>query len=190
MRPIASFENGSADDPSIWICSRARNALVPQWSAFDRRRGFTRGKGETMSEAPNSERRPTGPYEGPRPRDYRLLKEYVSTLLDPEFRPLFFLVIVILAVGTTVYSLLEDWSLFDSLYFSVVTLATIGYGDLAPTTKGSKLFTICYIFVGVGTLGVFISAVSRASLRRSLERQQQIRGGKAEPSNTDIESDL
>jgi hypothetical protein len=120
-----------------------------------------------------------------------LLKEYVSTLLDPEFRPLFFLVIGILAVGTTAYSLLEDWSVLDSLYFSVVTLATIGYGDLHPTTDVSKLFTIIYVFVGVGTLGVFISAVSRASLRRSMERQQQARsGGGTRPSNASIDPDL
>jgi voltage-gated potassium channel Kch len=41
-------------------------------------------------------------------------------------------------------------SAVDSLYFSVVTLATVGYGDLAPKTTEGKLFTIVYLLVGIG----------------------------------------
>lgn len=50
-----------------------------------------------------------------------------------------------LLTGTVVYHLLEDWSWVDSLYFSVVTLTTVGYGDLSPTTDLSKLFTVVYL---------------------------------------------
>ena len=48
---------------------------------------------------------------------------------------------------------MEGWNLLDSLYFSVVTLTTIGYGDLSPSTAASKIFTIFYIFVGLVHLG-------------------------------------
>lgn len=111
-----------------------------------------------------------------RPTDLQLLRDYVSTMLDPEFRPVFYVVVTLLATGTIVYSLAENWSLLDSLYFCVVTLATIGYGDLHPTTDFTKAFTIVYVFLGVGTLGAFISAVSRASFRRSMERRHQLTG--------------
>jgi hypothetical protein len=57
--------------------------------------------------------------------------------------------------------------LLNALYFCVVTLATIGYGDLHPETRLGKVFTIIYIFVGVGTLGVFISTVARTTFRHS-----------------------
>ncbi len=124
---------------------------------------------ETPTPSPNSpETRPR-----PHPRGLRVFRDYIATIMQPEFQPIFGSVIVVLAVGTLVFHQLEDWSLVDSLYFSVVTLATIGYGDLTPTTDTAKLFSILYIFVGVGILGVFISAVSHASMQRTLERQEQ-----------------
>lgn len=119
---------------------------------------------------------PASPYRRRRPTDLQLLRDYVSTMLDPEFRPVFYVVVTLLTTGTIVYSLAERWSPLDSLYFCVVTLATIGYGDLHPTTDFTKAFTIVYVFLGVGTLGAFISAVSRASFRRSMERRHQVTG--------------
>jgi voltage-gated potassium channel Kch len=58
-------------------------------------------------------------------------------------------------VGTVVYSALEGWSVVDSLYFSVVALATVGFGDLVPTTDVGKLFTVGYIITGIGILAAF-----------------------------------
>lgn len=142
-----------------------------------------------MSDRTTPQQQSAANHGRPRPRDVRLLRDYVQTMLDPEFRPVFLLVVGILAIGTTVYSVLEDWSVLNAFYFSVVTLATIGYGDLTPTNDASKLFTIVYIFVGVGTLGVFISAVSRASLRRSMERRQ-LRNDNAQAAGQDVDEDL
>ena len=67
-------------------------------------------------------------------------------------------VLVILAyyaVGYLYYSKEEGWSLVQCVYFAVVTCTTIGYGDLTPTSDGSKAFTIVYAFVGV--LGVMFA---------------------------------
>ena len=51
-----------------------------------------------------------------------------------EFRPIFALVFATLLVGSIFYRVVEGWHLFDAFYFSVVTLATIGYGDFSPET--------------------------------------------------------
>jgi hypothetical protein len=56
---------------------------------------------------------------------------------------------------------LEGWGWLDALYFSVVTLATVGFGDLHPTTDEAKLFTIVYIIFGVGILAAFVSEVAK-----------------------------
>ena len=61
---------------------------------------------------------------------------------------------------------MEGWNLLDSLYFSVVTLTTIGYGDLSPSTAASKIFTIFYIFVGIGIILVFVNAVAERAMER------------------------
>ena len=47
---------------------------------------------------------------------------------------------------------LEDWSWFDSLYFSVITLPIINIGDFSPKTNFKKIFTIDYIIVGTSLI--------------------------------------
>lgn len=87
------------------------------------------------------------------------IRTLISFIKDDEYRDLLFTTIIIIISGTFVYHYLEGWSYIDSLYFSVVTLTTIGYGDFAPKTDGGKLFTILYIVVGIGMILSFINTV-------------------------------
>ena len=59
------------------------------------------------------------------------------------------IVVLLFFTGMISYHFLEGWSWINSLYFSVTTLTTIGYGDLYPTTDVSKLFTILYVITGI-----------------------------------------
>src|SRR4051812_39261181 len=69
---------------------------------------------------------------------------------DPEFQVIGITFGVLLAAGTVFYSLVEGWGLLDALYFCVMTLATIGYGDFSPKTALGKVFTSVYVLVGIG----------------------------------------
>ena len=60
-----------------------------------------------------------------------------------------FSLFLIYLTGTGFYYHTENWSLVDSAYFSAMTLTTVGYGDLVPTTPQTKLFTIGFAFVGI-----------------------------------------
>ena len=96
---------------------------------------------------------------------FRFLRTLVRLLRrDSDFRALVFLVFFTLSTGTIFYSLQEGWSLVDALYFSVTTLTTVGLGDLAPATTIGKLFTIVYIFSGIGLLAGFINTVATETL--------------------------
>ena len=64
----------------------------------------------------------------------------------------------LVALGTVVYRYIEDWSWVDSFYFSVVTITTVGFGDLTPTTDGGKLFTVLYIVVGISIFTTYLNA--------------------------------
>ena len=64
---------------------------------------------------------------------------------------------LLLALGTVVYHFLEDWSWVDSLYFSVVAVTTVGFGDLSPSTDGSKLFTVVYILLGITVITTYLN---------------------------------
>lgn len=66
-----------------------------------------------------------------------------------------------IALGTVAYIWLEGWSVIDALYFSVVALATVGFGDFVPTTDAGKLFTVAYILFGIGILAAFASELTK-----------------------------
>ncbi|HLD18712.1 MAG TPA: potassium channel family protein [Candidatus Nanoarchaeia archaeon] len=71
-----------------------------------------------------------------------------------------------LIIGTLFYSNFEGWSWIDALYFSSYTVTTVGYGDLVPTTTFTKLFTVGFMFIGVGGGLYFLSSIATDVLRR------------------------
>lgn len=64
-----------------------------------------------------------------------------------------------LALGVAVYSQYTSWSVLECLSFVVVTLSSVGFGDLTPQTDVMRLFTCAYILVGVGILGTALGEV-------------------------------
>lgn len=92
-----------------------------------------------------------------------------SKLQNHAYKVLAASAVLLIVVGTVVFSLLEDWSIVDSFYFSVVTATTVGFGDLTPDTDGAKLFTVLYIFFGISLIGTFLNTRLK---RRSISRVQ------------------
>lgn len=91
------------------------------------------------------------------------------------YRYLLGAVVFMVSLGTVFYHQVEHFSWLDSYYFSVVTLATVGYGDLSPATDIGKIFTTLYIFAGVGLIGTFISYSLRRRANRAKQRQEKTR---------------
>lgn len=88
-----------------------------------------------------------------------LIKTIKSFLSDEEYRNLLVTSVSIIILGTVSYRYLEGWTWLDSLYFSIITLTTIGYGDFSPQTNGGKVFTIFYILLGIGIILGFVNTV-------------------------------
>jgi hypothetical protein len=77
---------------------------------------------------------------------------------------------ITLLTGAVFYHFVEDLKWIDAFYFCVVTLATVGYGDITPHTDAGKLFTIVYILIGVGIIGAFINLLAKRSALRHRRR--------------------
>lgn len=84
-----------------------------------------------------------------------------------------FITMIVLLVGTTFYHHVENLRWLDSFYFSMITLTTIGYGDISPQTDAGKLFTVFYVVVGIAIVGAFINAIIRRAASRRHERHQK-----------------
>ena len=92
-----------------------------------------------------------------------------SFLTDPTGQALLGIASVVVAVGAVFYRFVEDLVWVDSIYFSVITLTTVGYGDFSPTTTTGKVFTIFYVLAGIG---IFVAVVTEVGAHLIEERKQ------------------
>ena len=87
----------------------------------------------------------------------RFVTDLFRALRDPELQGLGLFVLILLLAGTIFYSLVEHWNAVDALYHSAMILTTIGSSDLTPSTPLSKLFTVVYVFLGLGSVLGFVA---------------------------------
>jgi hypothetical protein len=81
-----------------------------------------------------------------------------SVLDDHVYKLLAASAVTLIVIGTVVYRLLEDWSWIDSIYFSVIAVTTVGFGDITPSTDASKLFTVAYVLAGISIITSYLHA--------------------------------
>jgi voltage-gated potassium channel len=87
------------------------------------------------------------------------------------FLVVFFALIV---VGTVGFMVIEKKPLIDAAYFVIVTMATVGYGDIHPVTSGGKIFTMALVVMGVGTfLGVIANVTEIMLAKREIASRME-----------------
>ncbi|PLY04624.1 MAG: potassium channel protein [Desulfuromonas sp.] len=70
-----------------------------------------------------------------------------------------FILIALISGGTLGYAVIEDWSFFEALYMTTITLATVGYSEVHSLSYQGRIFTIFLIFFGVGTIAYTIGSM-------------------------------
>jgi hypothetical protein len=108
----------------------------------------------------------------------RLMRAMRYARREEDFGPVLGAGGFLILIGTVTYSLGNDWSLIDSLYFAVATLTTssIADPDLVLADSWMKLFTVFYVLVGIGILVEVLRRFGSAYIE---VRRQDRSGGKA-----------
>jgi len=75
----------------------------------------------------------------------------------------------LLLTGTLGFYWLEDWTLAESLYVTVTTLATVGYGDYHPTSSTSRAFATVFMLFSIATVGLLLSAAIQSLVETELD---------------------
>ena len=79
------------------------------------------------------------------------------------------LIVLIISFGTFGYMLIERWNFLDSFYMTIITLTTVGYGEVHPLSVKGRLFTIVLIIGGVGTVFYALSTGAKITLEGELQ---------------------
>lgn len=83
-------------------------------------------------------------------------------------------ILAIMVLGIFGFMVIEDLSFADAFYFTIVTIATVGYGDIHPSTQAGKIVAVLLIITGVGAfLGVVANATEMVLNRRERQARQQ-----------------
>jgi voltage-gated potassium channel len=89
----------------------------------------------------------------------------------------FLLMSILIVIGTFGYMIIEGYHLLDAFYMTIITVATVGYGEVEPLSGGGKIFTSFLIMTSFGTFAYAVSTITRFVVDgefNQLFKQQQL----------------
>ena len=109
----------------------------------------------------------------------------IDLFADNEARPVLIYAMVLITVGALLFHWVEGWGWLDSVYFTVVTITTIGFGDFSPKTDMGKIITIFYGLNGVALLLMLFDQIRRIRAKELKENNAPIVSGISQEIDTD-----
>ncbi|WJV30645.1 potassium channel family protein [Rossellomorea sp. AcN35-11] len=76
----------------------------------------------------------------------------------------------IVLLATIAFMIFEDLPFFQSLWLTVITVLTVGYGDVVPLTKEGKVFAMVMIPIAIGIVSYGVGAIASVMLEGELSR--------------------
>jgi len=100
---------------------------------------------------------------------HRSRETVVMTEVTPRTLKLCVLFLFVLLFGTFGYYFIEDgWSFVDAFYMTIITITTVGFGEIHPLSSNGRMFTVVLIVLGWGTVAVFAAHFARVIIESEL----------------------
>ncbi|MDU2587903.1 MAG: ion channel [Streptococcus sp.] len=80
----------------------------------------------------------------------------------------------IVLVGSSILSVVEEKTFSDSVWWSLVTVTTVGYGDIVPSSLFGKWLAVLLMLVGIGTIGMLTSALTNFFVKDNPDEQKKL----------------
>jgi voltage-gated potassium channel len=100
--------------------------------------------------------------------------------LEKKFKIVWMILVAVIAFGTIGYILIERWPPLDALYMTLITLTTVGFGEVYPLSPSGKVFTMILVIMGVAgvayTLSVIGQMVVEGEIKKLLGRRRMEKG--------------
>ncbi|WP_456433631.1 potassium channel family protein [Thermosulfuriphilus sp.] len=81
----------------------------------------------------------------------------------------------IITLGVVGYEIIEGWSLLDALYMTLITVTTVGYGEVHPLSEEGRIFTLVILFLGVALVLYVFSMVTEAIVSGQIQKAMGLR---------------
>jgi len=118
-----------------------------------------------MEDALDRSQLPMGTAKENNPYDHMGPSPYDGGSLITVYAPVTLL--IHMSLGVAAFSLLEGWNFRESLYFVVVTVTTVGYGDYSPQKEGSRMFWFFYVLITLCMAGVAMGEIAEMLVERA-----------------------
>ena len=96
-------------------------------------------------------------------------------LLRSKFQKALLLIVLILTIGTLGYMYMSDYTFVEALYMTVITISTVGFGEIQPLNDQEKLFTVFLITTSIISFGYTVSAFTEYIISGQLFQQLKLK---------------
>lgn len=95
----------------------------------------------------------------------RLAKAIYAAFRSTQVQALIIICALLALAQAAVFMRIEGWRFLDAFYFSVVSMATVGYGDFVPRTPLGKIAALAFLMVGIGIFVLTVASIAQEILR-------------------------
>lgn len=79
-----------------------------------------------------------------------------------------FIILIVFSIGTLGFYFIEgDWTLLQSFYMTIITLTTVGYGEISPLSPQGQIFTIVFIILGLSTAAILATQLAKLFIEKN-----------------------